>query len=241
MVKRKRFVSLLLLLVLLGTLFVTPVWATKEEDGTEPTQSTESTEPPSETTPENAFGEPSDFMTKDLLFDKESNKQFITVQDRSGNIFYIIIDYDAPVDESQEQYKTYFLNPVDLEDLQGLTDNNEAFPTTCTCTDKCGPGQVNMSCSLCAANMTECAGQEAPASTVPTTTPIPQVGGETATSAGMSSIAPLVILVVIAVGALGYGVFRKGKAAKPQKEDPDDFIYEEEEEQETGDEEAEEE
>lgn len=241
MVKRKRFVSLLLLLVLLGTLFVTPVWATKEEDGTEPTQSTESTEPPSETTPENAFGEPSDFMTKDLLFDRESNKQFIIVQDRSGNIFYIIIDYDAPVDESQEQYKTYFLNPVDLEDLQGLTDNNEAFPTTCTCTDKCGPGQVNMSCSLCAANMTECAGQEAPASTVPTTTPIPQVGGETATSAGMSSIAPLVILVVIAVGALGYGVFRKGKAAKPQKEDPDDFIYEEEEEQETGDEEAEEE
>ncbi len=240
MVKRK-LVSLVLLLVLLSALLVTPVWATKEEDGTEPTQSTESTEPPSETTPENAFGEPSDFMTKDLLFDRESNKQFIVVQDRSGNIFYIIIDYDAPVDESQEQYKTYFLNPVDLEDLQGLTDNNEAFPTTCTCTDKCGPGQVNMSCSLCAANMTECAGQEAPASTVPTTTPIPQVGGETATSAGMSSIAPLVILVVIAVGALGYGVFRKGKAAKPQKEDPDDFIYEEEEEQETGDEEAEEE
>lgn len=241
MVKRKRFVSLLLLLVLLGTLFVTPVWATKEEDGTEPTQSTESTEPPSETTPENAFGEPSDFMTKDLLFDRESNKQFIIVQDRSGNIFYIIIDYDAPVDESQEQYKTYFLNPVDLEDLQGLTDNKEAFPTTCTCTDKCGPGQVNMSCPLCAANMTECAGQETPASTAPTTTPLPQVGGETATSAGMSSIAPLAILVVVAVGALGYGVFRKIKAAKPQKEDPDDFIYEEEEGQETGDEEAEEE
>lgn len=241
MVKRKRFVSLVLLLLLLGTLFVTPVWATKEEDGTAPTQSTESTEPSAETTPENAFGEPSDFMTKDLLFDKESNKQFITVQDRNGNIFYIIIDYDAPVDESQEQYKTYFLNPVDLEDLQGLTDNKEAFPTTCTCTDKCGPGQVNMSCSLCTANMTECAGQEAPASTAPTTTPLPQDGGETVHSDGMSPIAPLVILVVVAVGTLGYGVFRKIKAAKPQKEDPDDFIYEEEEEQETSDEEAEEE
>ena len=241
MVKRKRFVSLVLLLVLLGTLFVTPVWATKEEDGTEPTQSTESTEPSAETTPENAFGEPSDFMTKDLLFDKESNKQFITVQDRNGNIFYIIIDYDAPVDESQEQYKTYFLNSVDLEDLQGLTDNKEAFPTTCTCTDKCGPGQVNMNCPLCAANMSECAGQENPVSTVPTTTPLPQDGGETAPSAGISSIAPLVILLVVIGGALGYGVFRKIKAAKPQKEDPDDFIYEEEEEQETGDEEAEEE
>lgn len=241
MVKRKRFVSLVLLLILLGTLLITPVWATKEEDGTEPTQPTEFTEPPAETTPENAFSEASDFMTKDLLFDKESNKQFITVQDRKGNIFYIIIDYDAPVDDSQEQYKTYFLNPVDLEDLQRLTDNKEAFPTTCTCTDKCGPGQVNMNCPLCAANMTECAGQETHASTVPTTTPLPQDGGETAHSAGMSSIAPLVILVVIISGVLGYGVFRKIKAAKPQKEDPDDFIYEEEEEQETGDEEAEEE
>lgn len=240
MVKRK-LVSLVLLLVLLSALLATPVWATKEEDGAEPTQSTEATEPPAETTPENAFGEPSDFMTKDLLFDKESNKQFITVQDRNGNIFYIIIDYDAPVDESQEQYKTYFLNPVDLEDLQGLTDNKEAFPTTCTCTDKCGPGQVNMNCPLCAANMTECAGHETPASTAPTTTPLPQDGGETIPSAGISSIAPLVILVVVAVGALGYGVFRKIKAAKPQKEDPDDFIYEEEEEQETDDEEAEEE
>ena len=99
-----------------------------------------------------------------------------------------------------------------------------------------------MSCSLCAANMTECAGQETPASTVPTTTPLPQDGGETAPSAGVSSIAPLVILVVVIGGALGYGVFRKIKAAKPQKEDPDDFIYEEEEEeQETGDAEAEEE
>ena len=57
----------------------------------------------------------------------------------------------------------------------------------------------------------------------------------------MSSIAPLVILLVVIGGALGYCVFRKIKAAKPQKEDPDDFIYEKEEEQETGDEEAEEE
>ena len=100
-----------------------------------------------------------------------------------------------------------------------------------------------MNCPLCAANMTECAGQEAPGSTAPTTTPLPQDGGENIPSTGILSIAPLVILVVVAVGALGYGVFRKIKAAKPQKEDPDDFIFEEEEEeeQETDDEEAEEE
>ena len=98
-----------------------------------------------------------------------------------------------------------------------------------------------MGFSLCAANMTECAGQEAPASTAPPTTPLAQDVGETAPSAGVSSIAPLVILVMVIGGVLGYGVFRKIKAAKPQKEDPGDFIYEEEEGQETGDEEAEEE
>ena len=216
MVKRKRFVSLLLLLVLLGTLFVTPVWATKEEDGTEPTQSTESTEPPSETTPENAFGEPSDFMTKDLLFDRESNKPFIVVQDRSGNIFYIIIDYDAPVDESQEQYKTYFLNPVDLEDLQGLTDNNEAFPTTCTCTDKCEAGEVNTACSVCKNDLKGCTGKERPAETeeLAQTEPPKKDNGSAGTII-------FIIVALLAVGGVGYYV--KIVRPKQQAEDDEDF------------------
>ena len=47
-------------------------------------------------------------VTRDLLYDEHTNKQFITVQTSGGNTFYIVIDYDKPVDEEGEQYETYF-------------------------------------------------------------------------------------------------------------------------------------
>ena len=56
-------------------------------------------------------------MTRDLLYDAATNKQFITVETSGGNTFYIVIDYDKPVDEDGEQYHTYFLNMVDEADL----------------------------------------------------------------------------------------------------------------------------
>ena len=49
-------------------------------------------------------------LHRDLLYDKATNKQFITVQTKSGNTFFIVIDYDAPINEDEEQYQTYFLN-----------------------------------------------------------------------------------------------------------------------------------
>ena len=51
-------------------------------------------------------GEPlsvdSEFFTRDLLYSKDTHKQFITVEGRDGNIFYILIDYDAPVNEDED-------------------------------------------------------------------------------------------------------------------------------------------
>ena len=55
---------------------------------------------------------------------KHTNKQFITVQDRDGNTFYIIIDYDKPLDEEGDQYETYFLNLVDTADLAALAEDS---------------------------------------------------------------------------------------------------------------------
>lgn len=59
-------------------------------------------------------------VARDLLYDKHTNKQFIIITDRDGNTFYMVIDYDSPINEEEEQYQTYFLNPVDLADLEGL-------------------------------------------------------------------------------------------------------------------------
>ena len=38
-------------------------------------------------------------------------------QTSGGSTFYIVIDYDKPVDEEGEQYETYFLGVVDEADL----------------------------------------------------------------------------------------------------------------------------
>ena len=63
--------------------------------------------------PGEGFSEDGNLVTRDLLYDKHTNKQFITVQTSGGATFYIVIDYDKPVDEDGEQYQTYFLNTVD--------------------------------------------------------------------------------------------------------------------------------
>ena len=80
------------------------------------------------------------------------------MEGRDGNTFCIVIDYDAPVNEDEEQYKTYFLNKVDEADLAALVEQGE--PATCGCTDKCHAGAVNTACPVCSVNMTECAGNE---------------------------------------------------------------------------------
>ena len=84
------------------------------------------TEPEDKPTPELPEGEPIDdegnAYTRDLLYDKATNKQFITVQTKSGNTFYIVIDYDASINDEEEQYQTYFLNMVDEADLLALMD-----------------------------------------------------------------------------------------------------------------------
>ena len=53
--------------------------------------------------------------TLDVLYSAATNKQFITMQTKSGNTFYLVIDYDKPIDEDAEMYETYFLNLVDDE------------------------------------------------------------------------------------------------------------------------------
>ena len=165
-----------------------------------------------------------------MLYDKATNKQFITVQTKNGNTFFIVIDYDAPINEDEEQYQTYFLNMVDESDLLALLDDDTAAAlTTCNCKEKCAAGQVNTGCPVCKNNMSECTGA-APVM------PEPDKDAETdvhAPKPEKKSNVGVVLIVFVLAGAAGaaYYYIKFVKGRKPKDEDMDFFDdegYEEE-------------
>ena len=68
-------------------------------------------------------------ITRDVLYSASTNKQFIAVQSRAGQTYYMVIDYDKPIDEENEIYETYFLNLVDDRDLMSVLTDEEIVPT----------------------------------------------------------------------------------------------------------------
>ena len=187
--KKFRFLTVLAVCVMVLSCFSVTAFA-YADDTDQNLPVTEATQPEQqpETTPapEKSKGEPIDdegnAYTRDLLYDKATNKQFITVQTKSGNTFFIVIDYDAPINEDEEQYQTYFLNMVDESDLLALLDDDTAAAlTTCNCKEKCAAGQVNTDCPVCKTNMSECTG------TAPVT-PEPDKDAETDVPAGKKPI-----------------------------------------------------
>ena len=182
--------------------------------GDEPWEGLETVETPE--TGKGFSGEGS-LVTRDLLYDEHTNKQFITVQTSGGSTFYLVIDYDKPVDEEGEQYETYFFSVVDEADLLAAFEAAGGEPPKCTCTEKCGPGAVHTDCPICAVNMSECAG------TVPEPEPEPEVEPEPPKEKSKTGTL-LLILAVIAVGG-GAGWYLKiyrpkhQKAAEPEEDD----------------------
>ena len=183
-------------------------------------------------------GEPlsigSEFFTRDLLYSKDTHKQFITVEGRDGNIFYIVIDYDAPVNEEEEQYTTYFLNKVDEADLSALVEQGE--PAACICTDKCHAGAVNTASPVSSVNMTECAGKEPepekkedPAETDTEPDPEPEKKG------GVNGMLAVALAVALAGGGAVYILkFKKKKPDTKGSADLEDYDYGDEDEYEDG-------
>ena len=159
------------------------------------------TEPEPTIEPGEGFTEEGNLVTRDLLHDEHTNKQFITVETKGGNTFYIVIDYDKPVDEEGEQYHTYFLNMVDEADLLAALEAAGGELPVCECTGRCAAGAVNTDCPVCAANMTECVGA------VPEPEPDPEpepTEPEPEKSGGAGMLIPLLAALAIGGGAGWY-------------------------------------
>ena len=113
-------------------------------------------------------------MTRDLLYDEHTNKQFITGADGGRNTFYIVIDYDKPVDEEGEQYETYFFSVVDEADLLAAAEAAGVEQAVCSCSEKCAAGAVNTECAVCSVNKNKCAGVEPEPEPTETEEPAPR-------------------------------------------------------------------
>ena len=179
-------------------------------------------------------GEPLDeegnAYTRDLQYDKDCHKQFITVQTRGGNMFYIIIDYDSPINAEEEQYQAYFLNMVDDADLLALLDEETAAEmTTCTCKDKCVLGKVNGDCPVCKNDLTGCKGVEPEPQKVEEPSAEETPTDEPKQEEKSNNMLPIIgVIGVVAVGGLAfyYIKFIKGKK-KDDMDFYDDEGYEE--------------
>ena len=184
----------------------------------DPTMTEETSAPEPTIEPGEGFSEEGNLVTRDLLYDEHTNKQFITVQTSGGNTFYIVIDYDKPVDEEGEQYETYFLNVVDEADLLAAAEAAGVEQAVCSCPEKCAAGAVNTDCAVCSVNISKCVGIEPE----PTETEEPapeEAEPETGGNAGM-------LLAVLAVALVGGGAAFYFKVLRPKQQqaaEPEDY------------------
>ena len=160
-------------------------------------------------------------LVDEIQGEASEDKEFIVVQSKGGNYFYIVIDHAA-----QGENTVHFLNQVDEADLMAIIEDEngqtQEATATCTCTDKCEAGNVDMNCPICAVNMSECVGKEAAAET-------PDEPEQTEESGG--GIGGIILFAVVALlgggGALYYFKVMKPKQAAKGSIDLENFDFDE--------------
>ena len=204
--------AVLCAVMMVGSLSVT-AYAGGGDEYIESTEQWEGLDPVAETPaptvePGEGFTVDGNLVTRDLLYDKHTNKQFITVQTSGGNTFYIVIDYDKPVNEEEEQYQTYFFSVVDEADLLAAAEAAGVELPACVCTVKCAAGDINTDCPVCAVNMSECVGTKAepePVDEPEPAEPEPEQKSNTGT-----------LLLILAVALIGGGAGWYFKIYRPK-------------------------
>ena len=182
-----------------------------------PTEETDDSGVIVETEPQPLTPEGNMTLVDDIDGDAAEDKQFIVVQSKGGNYFYIIIDHAA-----EGENTVHFLNQVDEADLMAIIGEEETTtPAVCTCTDKCVTGVINTACPVCSVNMAACTGVTA--TTEPEQSEEPQEEDN-----GMGGL--VVFLIVALLG--GGGALYYFKIFKPKQDvkggtDLDDFDFDE--------------
>ena len=175
-------------------------------------------------------------ITRDLLYDKATNKQFVTLETKDGTVFYLVIDYDSPVNEEEEQYQTYFLNLVDAADLATLVGEEDAepeeeAPPLCSCRDRCQVGKIDTTCPVCTADLTACLGEEPePEAPEELEDPQPAPEAEEPEDDSSSAVAAVILLLVILAGGAVFVVkllrCKEKTPSRPPEDDDEDYVVE---------------
>ena len=157
--------------------------------------------------PGQPYRQEGNMQTMDMLYSASTNKQFITVQSKSGETYYMVIDYDKPIDADNDIYETYFLNLVDDYDLLSVIGDDRPVPTPTPQIVYVTPEPT----------------------TAPQATPIPIADDD---PKNMTS-ALLLVIGLVAMGGAGFWFIkqRKDGTAGRRELDEDDYEFEEDEEE----------
>ena len=168
--------------------------------------------------PDSAFTPEGTGTVLDEAAGESGDKQFYTITTEAGNVFYLIID------GKRDDNNVYFLNGVTEADLMALAEKGDGSVSTipeaetCTCTEKCEAGEVNISCPVCKNDLKSCTGKERPDKDKDGEPAEPEKPKKDTGSAGTIIF---VIVALLAAGGVGYYV--KIVRPKQQAEDDGDF------------------